>query len=33
MAEVEWTDLGPAESLKNPPLRQLTIGRTRIALS
>jgi nitrite reductase/ring-hydroxylating ferredoxin subunit/multimeric flavodoxin WrbA len=33
MAEAEWADLGPAEVLKNPPLRQLTIGRTRIALS
>jgi len=33
MAEPQWYDLGPAEALKNPPLRQLSIGRTRIALS
>ena len=33
MAELQWYDLGPAEALKNPPLRQLSIGRTRIALS
>ncbi|MDX1991345.1 MAG: NAD(P)H-dependent oxidoreductase [bacterium] len=29
----EWYDLGETESLKEPPLRQITIGRTRIALS
>jgi multimeric flavodoxin WrbA/nitrite reductase/ring-hydroxylating ferredoxin subunit len=28
-----WHDLGPVEDLKSPPLRQLVIGRTRIALS
>src|ERR1051326_2691722 len=35
MAEPEpvWHDLGPVDDLKSPPLRQLVIGRTRIALS
>ncbi len=29
----EWRDLGPADSLKDPPLRELTIERTTVALS
>jgi nitrite reductase/ring-hydroxylating ferredoxin subunit/multimeric flavodoxin WrbA len=29
----EWHDLGPVESLKDPPIREVTIGKTRIALS
>ena len=29
----EWHDLGEAESLKSTPLRQIIIGRTKIALS
>ena len=29
----QWVDLGPVDALKDPPLRQLRIGRTRIALS
>jgi multimeric flavodoxin WrbA/nitrite reductase/ring-hydroxylating ferredoxin subunit len=29
----EWFDLGETETLRSEPLRQLTIGRTRIALS
>lgn len=33
MAEAQWYDLGPVEQLKDPPLRQLQVGRTRIALS
>ncbi|HKV73991.1 MAG TPA: Rieske 2Fe-2S domain-containing protein [Gemmatimonadales bacterium] len=33
MADEQWIDLGPAELLKSPPLRQVTAGRTRIALS
>ncbi len=33
MSESDWVDLGPVESLRNPAVRQLTIGRTRIALS
>ncbi len=33
MPEPVWHDLGPAEALSQAPLRQLTVGRTRIALS
>lgn len=33
MSDAVWHDLGPAEALQSPPLRQLVIGRTRIALS
>ena len=33
MAEKRWFELGDVEELKQPPLRQVTIGRTRIALS
>jgi multimeric flavodoxin WrbA/nitrite reductase/ring-hydroxylating ferredoxin subunit len=33
MPESRWHDLGPAAALQNPPLRQLRIGNTRIALS
>ena len=33
MPEPQWHDLGPVDELKQTPLRQLTIGRTRIALS
>ena len=33
MAEPNWHDLGPVEALRQPPLRQVTVGRTRIALS
>ncbi len=29
----DWIDLGPAESLKDPPLREIMVGRLRIALS
>lgn len=29
----EWFDLGESETLRSTPLRQITIGRTRIALS
>src|SRR5690349_13990452 len=32
-AAVEWHDLGEAEPLKSSSLRQLSIGRTKIALS
>src|SRR5262245_3141526 len=28
-----WHDLGPVEELRQTPLRQITVGRTRIALS
>ncbi|MFL6290629.1 MAG: hypothetical protein ACJ759_07015 [Thermoanaerobaculia bacterium] len=28
-----WHDLGPIEELRHQPLRQITVGRTRIALS
>ena len=33
MADERWVELGDVEELKHPPLRQVTIGRTRIALS
>jgi multimeric flavodoxin WrbA/nitrite reductase/ring-hydroxylating ferredoxin subunit len=33
MTQPHWHDLGPVEALRDPPLRQLAIGRTRIALS
>ncbi len=33
MSDSPWHDLGPTEELRRVPLRQLTIGRTRIALS
>lgn len=33
MADERWVELGDVEELKQPPLRQVTIGRTRIALS
>ncbi len=33
LSDRDWHNLGPAESLKDPPLRELTIGRTSIALS
>ena len=29
----EWVDLGPEAELRDPPLRQVVLGRTRIALS
>lgn len=32
-AKIEWHDLGEAEALKSSPLRQITIERTKIALS
>ncbi|MCI0352189.1 MAG: Rieske (2Fe-2S) protein, partial [Acidobacteriales bacterium] len=32
-SEPDWHDLGESESLKSTPLRQIMIGRTRIALS
>jgi multimeric flavodoxin WrbA/nitrite reductase/ring-hydroxylating ferredoxin subunit len=32
-ASADWYDLGEIEALKSPALRQITIGRTRIALS
>ena len=28
-----WVDLGPVESLRDPPLRQINVGQRRIALS
>jgi len=28
-----WVDLGPIEALRDPPLREVRVGRTRIALS
>ncbi|HEX9669134.1 MAG TPA: Rieske 2Fe-2S domain-containing protein [Thermoanaerobaculia bacterium] len=33
MADERWVELGEVEELKKQPLRQVTIGRTRIALS
>lgn len=30
---IEWVDLGPAEDFRDPPLRQVLLGRTRVALS
>ena len=33
MAEPNWHDLGSVRELRDPPLRQITVGRTRIALS
>ena len=33
MSEAAWHELGEAESLKSKPLRQVTIGKTKIALS
>jgi len=33
MAEKEWHDLGTVEQLKAPPLREILIGKTKIALS
>lgn len=33
MSEEKWHNLGPVELLKDPPLREITIGNTRIALS
>jgi len=29
----DWVDLGPAEALRDPPLREVVLGRTKIALS
>ncbi|MEZ4394383.1 MAG: NAD(P)H-dependent oxidoreductase [Polyangiales bacterium] len=31
--EQEWVDLGAASELEQPPLRQVTVGRTRLAVS
>lgn len=33
MPDERWHDLGPIESLKTPPLRQVMVGRTKVALS
>lgn len=33
MDEASWHDLGPVEELAGRPLQQITVGRTRIALS
>ena len=33
MADPVWHDLGPISDLRDPPLRQIHVGRTRIALS
>jgi nitrite reductase/ring-hydroxylating ferredoxin subunit/multimeric flavodoxin WrbA len=33
MSGNDWHNIGPVEALKDPPLRELTIGRTTIALS
>ena len=32
MADETWVDLGSAEELARAPMRQLAVGRTRIAL-
>ena len=31
--EPRWHDLGPVDELAETPLRQVTVGRTRLALS
>jgi multimeric flavodoxin WrbA/nitrite reductase/ring-hydroxylating ferredoxin subunit len=33
VSEPRWHDLGPAELLRQRPLQQITVGRTRLALS
>jgi multimeric flavodoxin WrbA/nitrite reductase/ring-hydroxylating ferredoxin subunit len=33
MSDAKWHDLGSIESLKDPPLRQIAVGRTKLALS
>jgi len=33
MTDNRWHDLGPIEELRKQPLRQIAIGRTKIALS
>ncbi len=33
MTTPDWIDLGPTEQLKQPPLRQVAVGRTKVALS
>ncbi|MFO1462797.1 MAG: NAD(P)H-dependent oxidoreductase [bacterium] len=33
MTEAAWEDLGPVEELKDPPLREIQVGKTKIALS
>jgi nitrite reductase/ring-hydroxylating ferredoxin subunit/multimeric flavodoxin WrbA len=33
MSEARWYDLGPVEDLARRPLQQITVGRTKIALS
>src|SRR6187549_3426393 len=33
MPDPNWHDLGPVDALRTPPLRQIEIGRVRIALS
>ena len=33
MDSPQWQDLGPIEALKDPPLREVTVGKTKIALS
>jgi len=33
MGSTVWEDLGPAEALKDPPLREIHVGKAKIALS
>src|ERR1700704_6845448 len=33
MSEARWHDLGPVEDLSRKPLQQISVGRTKIALS
>ncbi|MCE9626092.1 MAG: NAD(P)H-dependent oxidoreductase [Deltaproteobacteria bacterium] len=33
MSEPQWHDLGPVEALKDPPLREIQLGKTKIALT
>lgn len=33
MSDAGWIDLGPAESFRDPPLRQVTVGRLALAVS
>src|SRR4030095_7534695 len=33
MEENQWQDLGSVQSLKDPPLREILVGKTKIALS
>jgi nitrite reductase/ring-hydroxylating ferredoxin subunit/multimeric flavodoxin WrbA len=33
MADATWHDIGPADQLKGKPLQQITVGKTKLALS